>query len=205
MAKMDHPIVSREEWNSVRQDLLQKEKELTHRHDALAAEIRSLPWVKITKQYIFQTTDGPKTLLALFEGHSQLFVYHFMFGVGWKSGCPMCSLWADNYGGMPIHLSHRDCSFKVVSSAPLKEILAYKERMGWEFDWVSAAGSEFNYDLEVSLKDGQTFPRIGCEERSGISCFYRDAEDVYHTYFTSGRVKILLVEARLIDLGNRAA
>jgi len=198
MAEVHHPVVSREEWNSAREDLLKKEKALTHKHDALATELRSLPWVKITQQYTFQTTKGPRTLLDLFEGHSQLFVYHFMLGVGWKSGCPMCSMWADNYGGMPIHLPHRDCSFKVVSSAPLDDILTYKQRMGWEFDWVSAAGSEFNYDIGVSLKDGQTFPRIGCEERSGISCFFRDGQDVYHTYFTTGRVCSLHINARLI-------
>lgn len=198
MADLNHPVVSREEWNSVREALLKKEKEHTYQHDALAAEIRSLPWVKIEKQYIFQTPRGPKTLLDLFEGHSQLFVYHFMLGAGWKDGCPMCSLWADGYGGMSIHLPHRDCSFKVISSAPLDEILAYKERMGWEFDWVSASYSEFNYDFGVSLKDGQTFPRIGGSERSGISCFFRHGDEVYHTYFTTGRVCPLHLEVRLI-------
>jgi predicted dithiol-disulfide oxidoreductase (DUF899 family) len=195
MMKIDHPVVSPEEWNSAREDLLKKEKALTNQQDDLAAEIRALPWVKITKQYTFQTMNGEKSLVDLFEGHSQLFVYHFMFGVDWKAGCPMCSLWSDSYDRMPTHLSHRDCSFKVVSSAPLDAILAYKGRMGWKFDWVSASGSEFNYDLGVSLKDGQTFPRIGCEERSGISCFYRNGEDIYQTYLTMGRVSTLLVEA----------
>jgi len=203
MSKLIHSVVSREEWDSVHEDLRKKEKDLTHQHDALAMEMRSLPWVKITKQYNFHTLHGPKTLLDLFEGHGQLFVYHFMFGTGWKVGCPMCSMWADSYGGMPTHLPHRDCSFKVVSSAPLDKILVYKERMGWEFDWVSAAGSEFNYDMGVSLKDGEVFPRIGCEERSGISVFFRDGEDVYQTYFTSGRVYSLHVGVRLISLGNR--
>jgi len=195
---MNHSIVSREEWNSAREDLLKKEKDLTHRRDAIAAEIRSLPWVKLTKQYNFQTHDGPKTLLDLFGGHSQLFVYHFMFGTDWKAGCPMCSMWADSYDGIPLHLSHRDCSFKVISTAPLDKILAYKERMGWKFDWVSAAGSDFNYDMGVSLKNGEVFPRIDCEERSGISCFLRDGEDVYHTYFTTGRVQSTHIELMLI-------
>jgi len=100
----------------------------------------------------------------------------------------MCSNWADSYEGINIHLPHRDCSFKVVSSAPLDKIIEYKKRMGWQFDWISAAGSEFNYDSGFSLKDGQTFPKIGAEERSGISCFLKDGDDIYLTYSTTGRV-----------------
>jgi len=188
MSKIEHPVVSLEEWNKARDELLQKEKQVTRQHDAVAAELRSLPWVKLTKQYVFQTSDGPKTLDELFENNSQLFIYHFMLGEGWKAGCPMCSNWADSYEGMRIHLPHRDCSFKVVSSAPLDKILQYKKRMGWQFDWVSAAGSEFNYDSGFSLKDGQTFPASGAEESSGISCFFKDGNDIYLTYSTTGRV-----------------
>jgi predicted dithiol-disulfide oxidoreductase (DUF899 family) len=185
---VNHPIVSREEWNSARGALLQKEKELTHRREAISAELRALPWVKITKEYLFQTAGGKKSLLDLFDGHSQLFVYHFMLAGGWQQGCPLCSAWADGFNGLSIHLPHRDASFKVISSAPLDQILKYRERLGWQFDWVSADGSDFNYDIGSSLKPGASFPDSGCEERSCISCFYKEGNDIYQTYFTTGRV-----------------
>ena len=192
MSETKHKVVSREEWKEHRAELLQKEKELTKAHDALAAETRALPWVKLDKDYIFHAETGDKHLVDLFEGKSQLFVYHFMFGPGWKAGCPSCSFWADNFGGFRHHLPQRDVSFKVISRASIDEIQKYRKRMGWEFDWVSASDSDFNSDVGVWNKKepAQRFPdtphREGVE-LPGLSVFYRDGEDVYQTYFTSAR------------------
>jgi predicted dithiol-disulfide oxidoreductase (DUF899 family) len=187
-----HEVVSREEWNERRAELLKKEKELTKAQDVLAVERRALPWVKLPNHYIFHTETGDKTLAELFDGKSQLLVYHFMFGPDWKAGCPSCSFWAENFGGFHHHLPHRDVSFKVISRASIDEIQKYRQRMGWEFDWVSASDSEFNADIGVWNKKEPTkrFPdhphREGVE-LPGLSAFHRDGEDVYHTYFTTGR------------------
>jgi predicted dithiol-disulfide oxidoreductase (DUF899 family) len=181
----ENKVVSREEWAKYRADLLKKEKEFTKAHDKLAAEIRDLPWVKIEKNYVFHTTVGDKTLAELFEGKSQLFVYHFMLGPSWKAGCPSCSMWADSFDGLRYHLPHRDVAFKVVSRASLEKIQAYRKRMGWEFDWVSAADTDFNLDLGASANTPD--PRTGRTEESCISVFIREGDDVYQTYFTTGR------------------
>jgi predicted dithiol-disulfide oxidoreductase (DUF899 family) len=186
-----HPVVSREKWNELRGELLKKEKELTKARDALTAEIRQLPWVKVEKEYVFHTADGDKTISELFDGKSQLFVYHFMFAPGWDGGCSSCSLWADNFGGLRYHLPQRDVSFKVISRATLNEIQEYRRRMGWEFDWVSSNGSDFNLDFGSSSKKTPT-KRSSDEplelvENACFSVFYRDGTDVYHTYFTTGR------------------
>ena len=193
MAEVKHKVVSREEWQGLRAELLKKEKELTRAHDALSAQVRELPWVKMDDKYVFHTVDGDKTLAELFEGKSQLFVYHFMFGPGWKKGgCPSCSFWADNFAGFRFHLPHRDVTFKAISRASLEEIQAYRKRMGWEFDWVSSADTDFNFDVGTSsqLPPAKRYPdeeyREGVE-RPGLSAFYRDGNDVYHTYFTTNR------------------
>ena len=192
MTELGNKVVSRREWEEARAEILKKEKELTKAHDALAAEIRKMPWVKIDKTYVFRTSSGDKTLVELFDGKSQLFVYHFMFGPGWKGGCPSCSFWADNFGGFPHHLPHRDVSFKVISRATIEEIEAYRKRMGWQFEWVSSSDTDFNFDLGVTTKKvpAQRFPdaphREGVE-LPGLSVFYREGDDVYHTYFTSRR------------------
>jgi len=193
MAQVNHKIVSREDWQSIRAELLKKEKELTKAKDALASEIRRLPWVKMDDKYVFHTIDGDKSLAELFEGRSQLLVYHLMYAPGWAKGaCPSCSFWADNFDGLRYHLPQRDVTFKAISRASLEEIQAYRQRMGWEFDWVSAADSEFNYDVGVSSRKvpekrypGEEF-REG-EESPGLSVFYREGNDVYQTYFTTNR------------------
>jgi len=192
MSEVKHQVVSREEWEKLRAELLKKEKDLTKARDALTAEIRQLPWVKIDKEYVFHTTEGDKTLAELFEGKSQLFVYHFMLSPGWKAGCPSCSFWAENYRGLHYHLPHRDVSFKVISRATLDEIQAYRKRMGWEFDWVSSHDTDFNFDFGRSSNKvpSKTFldePHLEGVELPGLSVFYREGNDVYHSYFTTGR------------------
>ena len=192
MSKVKHQVVTQEKWDELRAELLKKEKQLTRARDALTAETRELPWVKIEKNYVFHTTAGDKTLVELFDGHSQLIVYHFMLGPGWKAGCPTCSFWADNYGGFRHHLPQRDVAFKVVSRGSLETIQQYRKRMGWEFDWVSSSDSDFNFDFSISLKTApvQRFPdephKEGIEN-PGLSVFYREGNDVYRTYFTKSR------------------
>src|SRR5436305_10539303 len=193
MSESEHKVVSREEWDSLRADLLKKEKHLTKLSDTLASERQSLPWVKITKSYTFQTPSGPQSLLDLFNGKSQLFIYHFMLGPGWKAGCPSCSFWADNFAGMAYHLPHRDVAFTMISRAPLSEIETYKKRMNWEYNWVSSAGSEFNFDMkvsEVAKEKGESeseHPERGDEEKPGISVFVRRGDDVFLSYCTTAR------------------
>jgi predicted dithiol-disulfide oxidoreductase (DUF899 family) len=179
---LNHQIVSQKEWDVRHAELLKKEKQLTKERAALTAEIRNFPWVKVEKNYIFHTTAGEKTLAELFKGKSQLFIYHFMFGPGAKEGCSSCAFWADNFGALHHHLPQRDVTFKVISRGSLEDIQAYRERMGWKFDWVSSAGSEFNYDIGVTGGEwGEN------REGPGISIFYRDGSDVYRTYFTTHR------------------
>ena len=132
---MQHNIVSEKEWLAARKALLAKEKQFTQARDALSAERRTLPWVKVEKPYVFDTPQGKKTLADLFGGKSQLIIYHFMLGPGWEEGCSSCSYLADHFDGALIHLAHRDVAFVVVSRAPLPEIEAYKKRMGWRFPW----------------------------------------------------------------------
>jgi predicted dithiol-disulfide oxidoreductase (DUF899 family) len=179
---MDLPeVVSAAEWQAARDRLLVKEKEATRARDALAAERRRLPMVKIDKKYVFDGPDGKASLLDLFEGRRQLILYHFMFapGVdGWPSaGCEGCSLVVDNVGHL-AHLHARDTSFALVSVAPLANIEAYRERMGWDIPWFSSFGSDFNVDFGLTTDRGETF---------GLSVFLRDGDDVYRSYFTAGR------------------
>ena len=175
------PVVSREEWQAAHEKLLAEEKEATRARDALAAERRRQPMVEIDKAYVFEGPEGEATLLDLFEGRRQLILYHFMFapGVdGWPSaGCDGCSMVVDNVGHL-AHLHARDTSFVLVSRAPIANIESYRERMGWTVPWFSSAGSDFNVDFGVSTDRGETF---------GLSVFLRDGEQVYRTYFTSGR------------------
>ena len=176
-----HPVVSREEWLTARKALLLKEKEATKARDALNAERRRLPMVRIEKDYVFDGPDGKVRLIDLFEGRRQLIVYHFMFapGVGgWPTaGCPGCSMVVDHIGPLE-HLHARDTSLVLVSLGPLPNLEAYKERMGWKVPWVSSAGTSFNADFGLSKEDGETF---------GLSVFLRDGDAIYHTYFTSDR------------------
>src|SRR5471030_2882503 len=149
---MNHPkVVSEAEWVVARKELLKKEKEFTQQRDALSAERRKLPMVKIDKEYVFDGPAGKETLADLFDGRSQLIVYHFMFGPGWEEGCKSCSYLADHFDGANWHLPERDVTFVVVSRAPLAEIEPYKKRMGWRFKWLSSNGNDFNFDYRVSF------------------------------------------------------
>jgi len=209
---MNHPVVSREQWLVQRRQLLAREKELTRLHDQVARERRALPWVRVHKDYVFDTPEGRRPLADLFDGHSQLLVQHFMLGPGWEEGCPSCSYMADHLDGMSIHLAHRDLSLLVVSRAPLAEIERFRRRMGWRFRWASSHGSDFNHDFGVSftreeLARGevdynfvrQPFPS---EEAPGISVFRRDEDGtVFHTYSTYGRgVEVMMGTYALLDL-----
>jgi predicted dithiol-disulfide oxidoreductase (DUF899 family) len=150
-----HRTGTREEWRRARIALLELEKEQTRRGDELARMRRELPWVRIDRQYEFETGEGTKTLAELFEGRSQLLVYHFMFGPDWDAGCEGCSLVSDHFDGGMVHLNQRDVTMMCVSRAPLEKINAYKRRMGWRFTWVSSLHSEFNFDFGVSYTDEQ--------------------------------------------------
>lgn len=192
---MDHPVVSREEWLEARRALLVKEKDLTKQRDRLRAERQALPWVKVEKDYVFDTPAGRKTLAELFDGRSQLVVYHFMFGPDWDAGCPGCSFFADHVDGMLPHLNNHDVTLLTVSRAPLDKIEAYKRRMNWHFPWVSSYGSDFNFDYRVSFTSEQLAagsvdynfrqtPREQAhEELPGMSAFYLGEKgEIFHTY-----------------------
>ena len=148
-------VVSQKEWVSARKKLLLKEKKFSKLRDELNLERRKLPWVKVDKNYVFDSPDGKKTLADLFDGRSQLIVYHFMFGPEWNEGCPSCSFNMDHTDGALVHLAQRDVSFAAVSRAPISKIEAFKERLGWKFNWVSSYGSDFNYDYHVSFTTEQ--------------------------------------------------
>jgi len=150
-----HATVTHEAWLTARLKLLEAEKELTRRSDELARQRQALPWVRIDKDYRFQTDQGEATLKDLFQGRSQLLVYHFMFGPDYKAGCPSCSSIADGFNGITVHLASHDVMLWAVSRAPLAKLQAYKDRMGWDFPWASSHGSEFNYDFAVSFTEQQ--------------------------------------------------
>ena len=209
---MQHPIVSRDEWLTARRALLKAEKEVTHLRDKLAQERLALPWVRIEKEYVFDTPEGPRTLADLFEGRSQLLVQHFMFAPGWKEGCPSCSFMADHTDGMNRHLAHHDVTMIAVSRAPHGDIERYRQRMGWQFRWVSSNGSPFNYDFRVSFTPGEVasghidynfgqWDEIG-EEWPGVSAFFKDETGaVFHTYSTFGRgVEVMMGTYAMLDL-----
>jgi predicted dithiol-disulfide oxidoreductase (DUF899 family) len=191
-------IVSREEWLAARKELLAKEKELTRLRDRVSAERRALPWVRVEKEYRFDGPSGKVTLADLFAGRSQLFVKHFMMGPGQKGQCVGCSFEVDHLDGILVHLENHGLSYAVVARAPIAEIEAVRERMGWTFTWVSSLGSDFNYDFGVSftpqeLAAGRAYYNYrhtnpGLEDLSGDSVFYRnDAGEIFHTYSTYGR------------------
>jgi len=208
----DHPTATREDWLAARLELLQAEKELSRLSDQVARKRRALPWLRVDKQYVFDTQDGPRSLAELFDGRRQLLVQHFMLGPGWPQGCPSCSFMADHNDGMNPHLAHRDVTLLAVSRAPLAEIQCFRERMGWQFPWASSHGSDFNYDFRVSFTpedkasgqpvynfDTQSFQG---EEAPGISVFYKDdAGDIFRTYSTYGRgVEVMMGTYALLDL-----
>jgi len=188
-----HKIVSQQEWIEARKALLAREKEFTRARDCLSAERRALPWVKVEKPYLFDSAEGGKTLAELFRGRPQLVVQHFMFAPEWNEGCKSCSFWADGYERMIPHLAARDTTFVAISRAALAKLEAFKKRMGWTFDWVSSAPSDFNFDYAVSFTPDQVklgakvynfgTAGFGTGEAPGVSVFYRDQTgDVFHTY-----------------------
>jgi predicted dithiol-disulfide oxidoreductase (DUF899 family) len=207
----EHRIGTREDWLAAREQLLVREKEHTSLGDEIAQQRRELPWVPVEKDYRFDTDDGEKALLELFDGRSQLLLYHFMFGPSYAAGCPTCSSMADGIDGLLPHLHARDLTFAFVSQAPLEKLQAYKRRMGWSIPWVSTARTDFNFDLGFSSSEGQTrewvepmaeqLPPIAAHNASstgtdlvgyltelfGFSSFVRGDGTVYHTYSTTGR------------------
>lgn len=203
MPKVETPkVVSREAWLAARKDLLAKEKEFNRQRDALSAERRKLPMVRIEKDYVFDGPNGRRRLADLFEGRRQLIIYHFMFDPAWDQGCKSCSFVADSFAGSLVHLAARDTSFAVISRAPLAKIEPFKQRMGWDFPWLSSFGSDFNYDFHVTVDEAhpeynfrpdyftlaqeqKRGPQAG--EAPGLSVFLRDGEHVYHAYSTYTR------------------
>ncbi|MBB6180981.1 DUF899 domain-containing protein [Pseudorhizobium flavum] len=196
----ENAIVSREEWLEARRRLLQLEKEETRLRDKVRAERRALPWVRMDKDYVFQAPDGEKRLADLFDGRSQLIVYHFMLGPDWDAGCTGCSFHSDHVDGALVHLNNHDVTYVAVSRAPIEKIEAYRKRMGWKFPWVSSYGSDFNFDFHVSftpeeLASGSVrynFTEIPREqahdELPGLSAFYKNEKgEIFHTYSTYAR------------------
>jgi len=214
-ATRQHKVVSQEEWHTARKVLLQKEKEFTRERDALAAERRALPWIKVEKDYVFDAPDGKKTLADLFDGRSQLLVYHLMFAPDWDAACLGCSYVSDHFDGALQHLANRDVTLVAVSRAPLAKLLPFKQRMGWRFKWYSSFGTDFNRDFHVTFTKNemaagkmyynykiQSFPM---EEGQGISAFYKDSVgNIFHTYSTYGRgVEPFINAYNLLDLAPK--
>jgi predicted dithiol-disulfide oxidoreductase (DUF899 family) len=209
---MNHRVVSHEEWLAARTAFLAKEKEFTRRRDELTLERQGLPWEAVTKDYTFEGAGGKQTLAELFDGRSQLIVYHFMFEPEWDAGCKHCSFWADNFNGIVVHVNHRDITVIAVSRAPYAKLAAYRKRMGWSFNWVSSFGSDFNFDFGVSFTPEQQARKEalynyatqnpGHAEREGATVFYRDpAGQVFHTYSAYSRgIDMLNTAYHYIDL-----
>ena len=201
---MEHPtIVSRSEWIAARKELLIKEKAETRQRDALSAERRRLPMVKVEKEYLFEGTTGRATFADLFGAHRQLIVYHFMFDPSWEEGCKHCSHFADQFVGSITHLAARDTAFVAVSRAPVTKLESFKKRMGWSFPWYSSSDGDFNYDFQVTLDEERGSDEYNFEKAStllaarkiwfakgdmpGMSVFLRDGGSVFHTYSTYQR------------------
>jgi predicted dithiol-disulfide oxidoreductase (DUF899 family) len=194
----EHTVVSAEEWVIARKALLGREKEFTRLREELARERRDLPWEEVAKEYFFEGPDGTRSLSQLFDGRSQLIVYHFMFPPDWDEGCPHCSFWADSFNGTTAHLNARDVTMVAISRAPQPKLAAYARRMGWTFPWFSSSGTDFNHDFGVAFRPeasaggtaeyspgpgGPGFP-----DREGVSVFCKgDGGNVFHTYSTYAR------------------
>jgi len=209
----EHRVVSPGEWLQARERLLAKEKELTRLRDELSQARRDLPWTRVAKPYVFDGPDGKASLAGLFDGRSQLVVYHFMFGPDWQAGCKSCSFWADNFERNVIHLQARDVTLVAISRAPVEKIEAFRKRLGWTFNWVSSGDSDFNYDFRVSfrpeeLATGEVAYNYGrlktttMTDLTGISVFFRDTDNaVYHTYSCYGRgVEMVNAAYHFLDL-----
>ena len=211
MEKPNAKVVPPAEWLAARKKLLAKEKEFTRLRDELSRERRKMPWEKVEKQYVFEGANGNESLDDLFGGRSQLIIYHFMFGPGWKEGCPSCSFLADSFDAAALHMAQRDTSFAVISRATLPEIQAFQKRMGWKFKWLSSNANDFNHDFQAyaskdEIASGKSvynyeksdFPS---EERPGLSVFSRRDGDVFHTYSSYARgLDILLPTYNMLDM-----
>ena len=208
---VNHPVVSRQQWLAERKALLAREKELTRLGDQVARERRALSWVRMDKDYVFDTPQGPRSLADLFDGRRQLVMQHFMLAPGWEQGCKSCSYMADHTDPTLVHLAQRDTSFVAVSRAPLAEIERFRQRMGWTFPWVSSHGTDFNRDFHVTftpeeMEKGQADYNFGAKphgaELPGVSVFWKDdAGEVFHTYSTYGRgVEVMMHTYNLLDL-----
>lgn len=208
-------VVSEAEWLVARKDLLTREKELTRLRDEVSRHRRELPWVKVNKEYVFDGPNGKESLADLFDGRSQLIVYHFMLGPGWEEGCKSCSYLADHFDGANWHLPHRDVTFVAISRAPFSKLEAYKKRMGWRFKWLSSFGNDFNFDYHISFtkedeKKNKAYYNYAVGEfvnveMPGLSVFYKDENgDVFHTYSTYARGLDILVGAyNFLDLAPK--
>jgi predicted dithiol-disulfide oxidoreductase (DUF899 family) len=220
----DHQVVSREKWAAAREELLAREKEHTQLGDELARQRRELPWLRVETDYVFDTDDGPRALATLFDGRSQLLIYHFMFGPSYEAGCPTCSSMVDSIDGTLPHLHARDVTMLLVSQAPLEKLQAYKRRMGWTMPWISSASTDFNVRLGYSSTEEQTrewvtpmieqLPPIAAHNASasgtdltgylsegfGFSAWVLDEGTVYQTYATTGRgVEFLMGYYGILD------
>jgi predicted dithiol-disulfide oxidoreductase (DUF899 family) len=206
-----HKIVSQEEWLEARKRLLTQEKESTRLRDRLSQQRRELPWVRVEKNYVFDGVPGKETLADLFEGRSQLVVYHFMFAPDWKEGCRSCSFWADGFNAIGVHVIHRDVTMVAISRAPIEKLEAFKRRMGWTFKWVSSGDNDFNYDYQVSFTPQEleneveynyTQQKTETPDLPGVSVFYRDSNgDIFHTYSAYSRgIDILNPAYNYLDL-----
>jgi len=208
----NHKVVSANEWLEARLELLAKEKEFTRLRDQLSQQRRELPWERVEKQYVFDGPKGKETLAELFENHSQLLVYHFMFAPEWEAGCKHCSWWADNFERNIVHLNHRDVTMVAISHAPLHKLEAFKKRMGWTFKWLSAANTDFNYEYHVSftpaeVEKGEIYQNYRQKKSSlsdvaGFSVFYQESRgNIFHTYSCYERgLDMLNAGYHLLDL-----
>jgi len=189
----NHPVVGAQEWVEKRKQLLAREKEFTRLRDELSVARRELPWERVEKEYVFDGPTGKQTLGDLFDGRSQLVVYHFMFAPEWNDGCKSCSWWADNFERNVVHLTHRDVTLVAISRAPLEKLEAFKKCMGWTFKWLSTDGNTFAYDYHASFRPEELAAgevtynyrqiKLSNTDHTGISVFYRDADGaIYHTY-----------------------
>ncbi|HYY03004.1 MAG TPA: DUF899 domain-containing protein [Gaiellaceae bacterium] len=208
---VEHEIVTHDAWVAARKELLAREKEFTRLRDGLSRRRRELPWEPVDKEYVFEGADGRSPLPELFDGRSQLVVYHFMFDPEWEEGCKSCSFWADSFEANVVHLKARDVTMVAVSRARYRKLAAYRERMGWSFPWFSSAETDFNFDFGVSFAGadqeqegaynyGTLAPRG--PEREGVSVFYKGADGgVYHTYSTYARgIDLLNTAYNYLDL-----
>jgi predicted dithiol-disulfide oxidoreductase (DUF899 family) len=207
-----HKVVSHREWIDARREVLKKEKEFTRLRDQLSQWRRDLPWERVEKSYVFEGPSGKESLSDLFDGRSQLVVYHFMFDPDWDAGCPHCSHWADNFDRVIVHLNQRDVTMIAVSRAPYSKLVVYERRMGWSFKWVSSFGSDFNFDYQASFTPSQLAEKRalynfveqdpGFSEREGVSVFYKDPKgDIFHTYSAYARgIDMMNVDYQYLDL-----